>query len=227
MDYSLDNQAKLLELIKKEKLNLNNILYEYLLSLVNLDVSAACDDISIDERRELDRLYIYRKIIFFNLYYREIELVKRLFKKNLNIVEIGSYDEFNIGILDVLYSKKMYLNDLNLFKLYYDNKNVPTVLLENLTYDRDADLIRLNKEIKKLTVDAQNNKRRLEQLNEMRRKLISHGISDCQRDKMNIINKHLNGIKEDFGLDDNVFFEKPLIIKKMPGLIVKQQIKKY
>ena len=61
----------------------------------------------------------------------------------------------------------------------------------------------------------------------MRRKLIKYGVSDCQKDKTNIINKHLSSISSDYDLDKNIIDSKKYIIKKMPGLIIKQQIKKF
>lgn len=92
----IKDKEELLELLKGYKTILNQPIYDYFRSLIELDINFLNDYISNDERKLLSELELYNETAIYNIYHRTIKLFRQ---EEFQIGKVTIQD--NNGILSI------------------------------------------------------------------------------------------------------------------------------
>ena len=118
------------ELLKKSNYSLDTYTMRYINSLINLEFSALREDIlTQEERKELNKLTIYRKAVIYNIYNRAMQILQKE-KKEYDLNIINNNDNFE----GILASCNIFDNKIRIYKYDYSD-NIQQVLIHEYKED--------------------------------------------------------------------------------------------
>lgn len=123
---------------------LSNETYDYLTSLLNLEVSALANNINEEERNMLFELSIYRKLVFYNIYNR----INDLLEDNKEFGNLIICDEFDrLKAQAKIDDKKIDIFNFNYLRFkhgdYYDTNEINLYLTKDNKELREQETLRL------------------------------------------------------------------------------------
>ena len=138
-------KEELLELLKEYKGILNKEMYEYLMSLVNLEFSVVRDYISDMNRKSLAELDIYKQVATYNICKR----IKKLFSDQKDMYNVNSYNSNGLMDVHLEVSAKLEKGSIDVFRFFrhedfskllegYTSLNIGTISLYQSLESKEA-----------------------------------------------------------------------------------------
>ena len=141
----LESQKKLYQDLKQYEWLLSRESYEYLESLLALEISAFNKEFNNDNREILRKIELYKRIVIYNICNR----TKNLLLNNSNGIEISTVENYEHPVEFSIYGK-MNGNSINCFRFNIEEDS-PLYIGDAIIYSSDPNSILRQEEIKRLT----------------------------------------------------------------------------
>ena len=233
-NYKVEDKEVLKSLLKRYEDTLNKPTLEYLNSLIELEVSVVKDNISSSKKENLIELELYRRIAIYNIYNRVLNLLRShegldiqsnsagyegvyVFKKlsDDNIVELFNFDydiaRNRVGEIDFFETREE-SEEERVEKINYVKSAIERISKEH--NDKDIEDVKLDK------------MRRIEHYKRMLSELEKVKIlTDIDRLKIETSKYYLELLLNEFGLTKEDLKDDKVLVKRMPRLTIKDNIR--
>lgn len=241
----VSTKEELKESLDRHKSVLNKTVIDYLNQLIELEFSAAKDNIDISDRKILHDLELYKKIAAYNIYNRTLSLLKeqeelKIFDNQAAILGIMAYKNIgnnSIRIFDYQYNKET----IKLFQIVEDKKIKDEQLkLVKEQLGQLYDIKNPYEDYKNFyggsfarweiehNLEVDKYEKMLESLDNKKE------ITDYDQEKIEVTKKYHDLLFEEYGLTDQDFdsyrdlsiknINKKVLVKELPGLRIENNI---
>ena len=231
--------------LRKYKHLLSASVFEYLESLVELEVSALKDYISDDEKTFLKQLSLYKNIEIYNIYNRALQMlktfsdieiyeyntgIKATIRKNEAIIPVYTFDFFkpvySIHLQEYIHDDNDSLKEktyiLNCLKRLNDLREK---MLKSDNLQKNTFLYEYDRKIESLSIRCRilSNERSLTS-NQKKIVNITQMCSDLFYEEYGLSKGDFESSEHIYPNDDKILFERKLV-KQKPGVVINNSIK--
>ncbi len=233
-NYKVDDKEALKSLLKRYEDTLNKPTLEYLNSLIELEFSVLKNNISSTKKENLIELELYRRIAIYNIYNRVLNILKNhedldiqsnsagyegvyVFKKinDESIVELFNFDydinRSRVGEIEFFETREE-TEEERISKINYVKGAIERI--SNESNDKDVEDIKLDR-IRRI----EHYKR---MLSELEKKKV---LTDIDRLKIETSKYYLELLLNEFGLTKEDLKDDKVLVKRMPRLNIKDNIR--